>query len=268
MKQISLIGFCMLAFCLYFPTGATAEIKTEEVKYTVGGEEFTGYIAYDGAVSKKRPGVLVVHEWWGHNPYVRKRAEMLAKEGYTAFALDMYGTGKLADHPNDAKAFMQATLSNLSGAEARFDKALEILREHETTDPEKTAAIGYCFGGGVVLHAARRGLDLDGVASFHGSLGAKAKAAPGAVKAKIRVFTGEADPFVSADAVVQFTKEMTDAGADFKVKSYPGVKHSFTNPDADKFASKFNMPLGYNKDADTDSWAEMLAFFKSLFAAQ
>lgn len=260
MKKLTL--FATLFLCAWT---VQAAIQGREIHYQVDGKSFTGYIAYDDAISGKRPGILVVHEWWGHNAYARKRADMLAGLGYTALALDMYGSGKQADHPDDAKAFMQAVLSNLPEAEKRFNTAEEILKQQPTVDSQQIAAIGYCFGGGIVLHMARIGADLKGVVSFHGSLGTAEPAAPGVIKAKIRVFTGAADPFSPPEVVAAFEKEMQAAGADFRVISYPGVKHSFTNPQADDYAKRFNMPLAYDPAADQDSWQRMQQFFKTLF---
>jgi len=256
------LGFILL--CV-FSLGAVAALKTEEIVYRVGAEKFTGYLAWDDAIKGKRPGVLVVHEWWGHNAYARKRAEMLAELGYTAFALDMYGSGKVADHPDDAKGFMQAVVSNMPEAEKRFDKAKSILQAQPTVDADHIAAIGYCFGGGIVLHMARVGDDLDGVVSFHGSLGTEQPAAKGKVKARVRVFTGAADPFAPPELVSAFEQEMQQAGVDYQVQSYPGVKHSFTNPQADEFAKRFGMPLAYDKHADEDSWQRMQTFFAEIF---
>lgn len=251
--------FCMAGF------SAQAEIKSQQVKYQVGGEEFTGYLSYDDAVKGKRPGIVVVHEWWGHNPYARKRAEMLAGLGYTALALDMYGSGKLASHPKDATAFMMAVMKDFKVAKARFNTAHDLLKNHATVDPAKTAAIGYCMGGGIVLNMALDGADLAGVVSFHGSLGGKNTAKPGQVKARLRLYNGAADPFVKPEQINAFEAGMKAAGVDYRIKHYPGVKHSFTNPDADSFGARFKLPLAYDKAADADSWAGMQAFFKEIF---
>lgn len=260
MKRFLLtVAFCVVAF------SAHAGIKTKEIVYKVGDKEFTGYLAYNDAQAGKRPGVLVVHEWWGHNAYARKRADMLAALGYTALALDMYGTGKLATHPKDAKAFMTSIMSDFAVAKARFNKAYELLKGHATVDPAKMAAIGYCMGGGIVLNMARAGADLAGVVSFHGSLGAKEKAKPGKVKAKIRVYNGAADPFIKPEQIKSFEAEMKAAGVDYEIKHYKGVKHSFTNPEADSFGTKYKLPLAYDKAADEDSWRGMQAFFKKIF---
>lgn len=246
---------------------AGAELRTESVEYELNGDPFVGYLAYDDAVEGERPGVLVVHEWWGLNDYARMRAEALARLGYTAFALNMYGAGKLAEHPQDAQALMQAALEDAGAMEARFRAGMAILREHPTTDPERIAAQGYCFGGGVVLDMARLGLDLDGVVSFHGSLGSDVTAEPGTVRAKVLVFTGGADPFVPAEQVAGFVQEMQTAQAEFRLVSYPGVRHSFTVPDADETGAEFDLPMGYDLRADRHSWRTMAAFYREIFSA-
>ena len=263
MKTIVLI----LSLAL-LPLTAGAAVKTDEVSYLVGDKEFTGYLTYDDATESRRPGVLVVHEWWGHNAYARKRAEMLAELGYTAFALDMYGTGKLAEHPDDAKAFMQAVTANMPEAEKRFAMAKAVLQSHPTVDPDRVAALGYCFGGGIVLHMARTGIDLDGVVSFHGSLATQSPAQPGNVKARVLVFNGAADPFVPPEQVEAFKREMREAGASLEFFDYEGVQHSFTNPGADAVGKKFAMPLVYDKQADQDSWQRTQVFFKEIFRAE
>ncbi|MGR9072954.1 MAG: dienelactone hydrolase family protein, partial [Gammaproteobacteria bacterium] len=220
-------------------TAVRGEIRYEVIDYQIDGQPFQGYLSYDDAIEGRRPGVLVVHEWWGHNAYARKRAAMLAQLGYTAFALDMYGAGKLADHPDDAKAFMQATLADMNVAEARFKEAVRLLQQQPSVDPGKIAAIGYCFGGGIVLHMARSGTDLAAVASFHGSLGTETPAQSGKVKPEILVLNGADDTFVTAEQIAAFKQEMQDSGAKFEFVNYPGVRHSFTNPEADDFGKRF-----------------------------
>jgi dienelactone hydrolase len=267
MKKLLVVVICITVAALLVagPAGAAPKIKGEPVEYTAGGVTLKGYLAYDENVKGKRPGVLVVHEWWGLNDYARKRARMLAELGYTALAVDMYGDGKTAAHPDDAGKFSSEVMKNFDTAKARFFAAEEFLKKQPTVDPERIAAIGYCFGGGVVLNMARQGADLKGVVSFHGSLAAVRPAEPGAIKAKIRVYTGADDKFVPAEAVEGFRKEMADANADVKIISYPGAVHSFTNPDATTLGKKFNLPLAYNADADKKSWEEMKKFFVMIF---
>jgi dienelactone hydrolase len=244
---------------------ARGEVRGEPVTYTDGTTTLKGYLAYDDATPGKRPGILVVHEWWGQNEYARKRARMLAKLGYVALAVDMYGEGKQATHPEDAGKFSGEILKHMDVGRKRFLAARKLLAGQRFTDPARIGAIGYCFGGGVVLQMARDGVNLAGVVSFHGGLKTDAPAKPGAVKAKILVATGAADPFNPPDQVDAFEREMKAAGADFRVISYPGVKHSFTNPDADVYGKKFNLPLEYNAEADRNSWEEMQRFFGKIF---
>jgi len=253
-------------FMLITVTSVGAAIQTEEVQYSQGAVTLNGYLAFDDSIKGKRPGILVVHEWWGHNSYARKRAEMLAELGYIALALDMYGDGKLADHPDTAGAFADEVSRDLKGiGKDRFLAAADLLKKHELTDSERIAAIGYCFGGGIVLHMARFGLDLDGVVSFHGSIATKVPAQPGEVKARVLVFNGADDPFVTAEQIVAFKKEMEDTGVDYEFVNLEGAVHSFTNPSADEFGKKFELPLAYNKAADTKSWAGMQTFFNKIF---
>lgn len=260
MRQlISLLLLSLVSMSLH------AAIKTEEIKYTVAGKEFTGYMAWDDSITTPRPGVLVLHEWWGHNEYARKRARMLAELGYTAFALDMYGTGKVADHPDNAKAFMQAIFSDMDNTRARFEAALNLLKNHETVDKNKIAAIGYCMGGGLALAMARSGEDLDGFIVEHGSLGTQTPAQPGQIKGRILVLTGAEDPFVPPEQVAAFKKEMDAAGVDYELISYPGAKHSFSVKGSEKTGEKFNMPLAYNEAADKDSWQRIQVFLKDIF---
>lgn len=240
-------------------------IVTTEVDYHSDGTTLKGFIAYDGNIEGKRPGVLIVHEWWGHNDYARKRARMIAELGYTALAVDMYGDGKQADHPDDAGKFAMELFNNIDLAEARFEAGLNLLKMQPTTDPDRIAAIGYCFGGGVVLHMARFGMELDAVVSFHGSLQTEHPAHPEKVKARLLVCNGEDDPLTTPEQIEAFKNEMSEAGVEYKFINYPGAVHSFTNPIADSVGNKFNMPLAYNKEADQKSWAEMKALFSEVF---
>jgi dienelactone hydrolase len=266
MKQVlaGLIVIALVAVCAGL-AAAAPKIEGKPVEYTAGGVTLKGYIAYDENVKGKRPGVLVVHEWWGQNEYVRKRARMLAELGYTALALDMYGEGRLASHPDDAGKFSSELMKNFPVARERFLAALDFLKKQPTVDPERIAAIGFCFGGGVVLNMARQGIDMKGVASFHGSLAVVKPDQPTPIKAAVRVYNGADDKFIPAEAIEALKKEMADQKVNFKFVNYPGAVHAFTNPEATDIGKKFNMPIAYNAAADKGSWADMKKFFKEIF---
>jgi dienelactone hydrolase len=242
--------------------GSRAEIRTREFEYRQGDVVLQGFIAWDAARPGKRPGVLVVHEWWGHNEHARAQARKLAEAGYLGFALDMYGKGKVATHPKDAEAFMTEATKDPALPAARFEAALEQLRKNRRVDPGKIAAIGYCFGGKVVLEMARAGADLDAVASFHGLLATDAPAEKGRIRARVLVLNGEADPMIPPAQVEAFRKEMTDAGVRFEVVNYPGVKHSFTNPRAAETGME---ALAYDAGADERSWQKLLDLLEEVF---
>jgi len=247
-----------------FASASRASIKTEEVNYSEGDTKLKGFLAWDDAMSGKRPGVLVVHEWWGLNDYARSRAKQLAELGYTAFAVDLYGDGKVADHAKDAGEFAASVMKDPQVALSRLRAAMQVLKSQPTVDPDKIAAIGYCMGGAIVLNAAREGFDLDAVASFHGSLGGLVPI-KGPIKAKVLVCHGAADSFIPPEKVEAFKKEMKEADADFKFISYPGAKHGFTNPAADEAHKKFEIDVAYNAEADTESWKELKAFLQAVF---
>ncbi|MEO0453485.1 MAG: dienelactone hydrolase family protein, partial [Verrucomicrobiota bacterium] len=173
-----------------------SEVESKEVTYQVGTEVMKGYLSQPAETPRSVPGILVVHEWWGHNDYARSRAEQLAELGYVALAVDMYGEGKKADHPKTAGQFASAVMSNQELAKARFLAAMELLKANPYVNQEKLGAIGYCFGGATVLNMARLGLDLKGVVSFHGSL-ASSVTAESPIQTKILVCHGGSDSFIS-----------------------------------------------------------------------
>jgi dienelactone hydrolase len=244
---------------------AQAAIKGESVEYKSNGTVHQGYLVYDDASTTKRPGVLVIHEWWGHNEHARNSARKLVEAGYVALALDMYGDGKQAHHPEDAGKFSGEVRKNPQLMKSRFEAGMKLLQKQSRVDAKRVAAIGYCFGGSVVLEMARTGENLRGVASFHGSLGTGNPAKPGKVKAKVLVMNGAEDPFVPAEQIAAFKKEMEAAKVNYKFVNYPGAKHSFTNPDADANGAKFKLPLAYNAKVDQESWAELQSFLKGVF---
>lgn len=244
---------------------AQAQIQTREIPYTAAdGTRLVGYHAWDDAISGPRPGVIVVHEWWGLNDYAKRRARDLAALGYSALAVDMYGDGRNTQHPDDAKAFMNAALADPAIPKARFQAGLDLLKAQPQTDPARLAAIGYCFGGKVVLDMARQGLPLAAVVSFHGALVTATPATSGSVKAKVLVEHGGADSFITAEQIAAFKAEMDQAGADYRFVELPGAKHGFSNPDADAHKGH-GLDLGYQKEADERSWVDMQGLFKDVF---
>jgi dienelactone hydrolase len=262
-----LIIFAVFTFILGMVGMAAAEprITGKAVEYHAQGMVMKGYLAYDENIKGKRPGVLVVPEWWGLNDYARKRAQMLAELGYVALAVDMYGEGKHAVDPQEAEKLSSEVMKNFDVAKARFVAAMDFLKQQPSVDPSRIAAIGYCSGGSMVLSMAGQGVELEGVASFHGTLAAVKPPQSGMVKAKILVLNGGADRFNPPEQIEAFKQEMEAAGADVKVISYPGAMHSFTNPEADALGKKFSMPVAYNANADKKSWDELKNFLKTIF---
>jgi dienelactone hydrolase len=267
-KILPLLSVFSLLLAFAGVAQAKSDVVGHEVDYSAGGVAMKGYLAYDKNIKGKRPGVLVVPEWWGLTGYERMRARMLARLGYVALAVDMYGGDRQAKDPKEASSLSSEVTKNFELEKTRFMAALEFLKKQPVVDNSRIAAIGYCFGGGVVLNMAADGADLKGVASFHGSLGAVKPAEPGAVKAGILVFQGKDDKFVSAEQVEAFSREMKKAGADFRVILYPGATHSFTNPRADEYAKKFHLPIAYDAKADKESWQELKKFLHRIFRGQ
>jgi dienelactone hydrolase len=243
----------------------TVAIKEDSVTYTLDGKKFKGYVVFDSNKQDKRPGVLVVHEWWGLNEYPRKRAKQLAELGYIAMAVDMYGDGKTADDPQTAQELATPFYKDPQLAKTRLDAALNKLKEYKQVDTANIAAIGYCYGGFVVLNAAKLGADLKGVVSFHGNLSG-VPVNKQLLKAKILVCHGAADQFVKQTEVDAFKHSMDSAGVDYSFKAYPNATHAFTNPAATEKGKKFNMPIEYNAAADTASWNDMKDFLNRIFS--
>lgn len=238
-----------------------SSIRTEQCEYTADGQTMRGYIAYDDGVDGKRPGVLVLPEWWGVNDYIRGRAEQLAGMGFTALAVDMYGDGQTAGDPDQAGAMMNAILGDMETGTARLKAGHQALLEQTTVDGERTAAIGFCFGGAMVLHMARIGMPLRAVVSFHGALGSFHTPAPGSVTTNILVCHGAADAMVSDQDVEAFKAEMDQANAPYELIAYDGAQHGFTSREADINAQKYGIPVGYDETADRESWQAMQALF-------
>ena len=270
--QSSFFSFFFLAGCFISPltnelpvhspyhTSSPSAIKGETVTYTVDGITAKSYVAYDESKKGKRPVVLVIPEWWGLNDYPKMRAKKLAELGYIAMAVDMYGDGKVGADPKEAQQLATPFYQDPHLAKSRLDAALSKMKEYSQADLTDAAAIGYCFGGFIVLNAAKLGADLKGVVSFHGGL---AGVAPdkNLLKAKVLVCHGGADNFESPQEIAGFKKSMDSVHADYTFKVYPGATHAFTNPGSDATAKKFSMPIKYNPAADAASWNDMKVFF-------
>jgi len=243
-------------------TAAFAELRTQNIDYEHAGAKLQGFLAWDDRSEAKRPGVLVVHEWWGLNDYARQRARRLAEQGYVAFALDMYGDGRVTTHPDQAGTWMKEIQDNLVQWVQRANAGLDVLRKQSLVDTGKLAAIGYCFGGATVMQMAYAGVDVDVIASFHGSLPTPAQGVPTDIKARILVAHGNADPFVPAEKVNAFRQALEAAAADWTMIEFGGVKHSFTNPAAGDYGIE---ALAYDEQADRQSWQMLLWTLQDTF---
>lgn len=267
----------VIFFLSLFVVGACTKTETEtqrtgvnvvgqEISYTAGDLTMNGYITQDENNFSERPGILVVHEWWGHDDHARKSADMLAELGYVALAVDMYGNGKQAEHPEDAMQFSSEVMGNFENAQNRFNAALETLKSQDNVNPDQIGAIGYCFGGSVILAMAHSGADLDGVAAFHAGLQLPVMPQD-SISSRILVLNGAADPMVTEEHVSALTGAYESINADYQYISYEGAQHAYTNPAADSLGQKFQLPLAYDAEADSMSWEEMKLFFEETFSS-
>ncbi len=251
-------------FVLVFALPASAKLVTKPIDYKDGDVTLKGYLAFDDALKGKRPGVLVVHEFWGLNDHARKQADKLAELGYVAFALDMYGDGMATDDPHKAGEMAGRFRKDKKMLLDRAKAGLNVLLKDEHVDPFKIAAIGYCFGGSTVLQLALSGADLAGVVSFHGGLGGIEYTPGTKVKAKILVLHGADDPMIPADQIAAFQDTLRKAGADWEMNYYGNAVHSFTNEKADAVGIK---GVAYHKPTADRSWVAMRAFFGEIFGS-
>ena len=258
MRTIGLSALCAIVMA----ANANAEIKEQAVTYSDGTTTMKGFVVYDDATTAKRPGIVMVHEWWGITPHIHNEAKKFAQQGYTAFIADMYGDAKTADNPKDAGALSSSVMKDPKAMESRFNAAKDQLAKQASVNPQSIGAVGYCFGGAVVLNMARAGADLAAVAGFHASLGLNTPApAPGTVKAKVLILNGADDPFVKKEQYEALKKDFDAAKADYRIVTYPGAVHAFTNPEATELGKKFNLPLKYDAKADQESKAEAAKLF-------
>jgi dienelactone hydrolase len=244
--------------------GAPAAIVTKTIDYEFDGVKLKGFLAYDDAVTEKRPGVLVFPEWWGLNDYAKSRAKQLAGMGYVAFAADLYGDGKVIDvaHPQDAQKMATELRMNVKTWRGRAEAALKQLTALPNVDASKVGAIGYCLGGSTALQLAYSGADLKAVATFHAALPTPTADEAKAIKAKLLIAHGGDDKFISEKSIAAFKDSLGNAKVNFLFLSFPGVVHSFTVPDADKAN---NPGMKYDKAADEKSWKAMQELFQERF---
>jgi dienelactone hydrolase len=262
MKQSNLTQSLLFVLGCLLTQAACAAVVSKTVRYQHGETQLEGFLAWDDSMTGKRPGVLVVHEWWGLNDYARSRARQLAGEGYIAFALDMYGAGRSTTHPAEAGAWMKTINQNVDQWVQRAGAGLDVLRRQANVDAGRLAAIGYCFGGATVMQMAYAGLDVDVVGSFHGSLPAADDSDLDNIRARILIAHGNADPFVKPEQVTAFTAALERAGAEWTMMVFGGVKHSFTNPSAGDYGME---ALAYDAQADRLSWQALLWILKDTF---
>jgi dienelactone hydrolase len=248
---------------LALASASHAAIVAKEVEYRDGNTPLKGYLAYDDAMKDRRPGLLVVHEWWGLTRHPRELARELAAKGYTVLAADMYG--KVAEDPKVAGELMNGVMGSPEIMKSRFEAAKNFLAAQPTVDPKRLGAVGFSMGGRVVLSMARMGDDLAGVVSVYGNLETNTPAKAGVTRSRVLVINAAGDPFVKPESIPAFKKEMEAAKVNYRFVEYPGVKHGFSNPDATKNGKKFDMPIAYNAAADRKSKEEMLKFFSEIF---
>jgi dienelactone hydrolase len=252
----------VLAVVALSVTSAEAKVHTETVVYKHGETNLEGLLVYPEDSSRLLPGVLVVHDWGGPGPYAHRRAEQLAEAGYVAFAIDMYGQGVRPTTTEEKARQAGIYRSDRALMRARARAGLDLLLASPRVDSKRVAAIGYCFGGGTALELARSGAPLAGVVSFHGNLDTPDPADAKAIKAKILICHGADDPYVPAEQVSAFQKEMKDAGVDYQFIAYSGAVHAFTQKEAGNDNSK---GAAYNEAADRRSWQAMRDFFAEIF---
>jgi dienelactone hydrolase len=245
----------------------TAQLKEDNIKYNEDGSDslvLDGYVVYDENIKGKRPVVLVVHEWWGLSDYEKRRARELAQLGYLAMAVDMYGNGRKGNNPEEAGKLAMPFYMDPQMTKERFESALNVIKKNENADTTRIAAIGYCFGGGILLNTAKLGENINAVVSFHGSL-MGVTPQKGLTKANILVCHGAADSFVPQADVDNFRKQLDSVGVAYTFKTYDSATHAFTNPEATRKGKDFNIPIAYNAAADTASWNDMKVFLNTVF---
>jgi len=260
---LSVAGLCVVVQLTVSLPRARAEVQTKTIIYEHNSQKFHGFVAWDDATSDRRPGVLVVHEWWGLNDYARERAKQLAALGFVAFAADMYGDGKTVEHPKEAGEMATKVRANVAEWRARAAEALNVLRAQPSCDGERIAVIGYCFGGSTALQLAYSGADIDAVATFHAALPTPTADEAKQIKARVLINHGADDPFIPQAAINSFRQAFDQAQVGYEFVAYPGARHSFTVRSADAVG---NPGMKYDEAADRQSWDKLQTLLKSTVA--
>lgn len=251
----------MTTSCGHMKKDKTAKEKySPEISFEKSDKTYEAKVQLPKDMKDKVPLIIIVHEWWGRTPYILNRAEMLTKEGYATLPVDLYGNGKTVATPTDAQAMATPFYKNPEMGVELLKKYIEQAKKDPHVDANQVYVIGYCFGGTQALNLARSGADIKGVVSFHGGLSSTLKSA--GIKTKILAINGLADPMVPAKDRAAFEKEMKALNANYKMINYKNATHAFTNPKATEIGKKYNIPIGYNKNADVNSWNDLLKFLK------
>lgn len=238
------------------------KIQEEKTSFTFNGEKHDAYFAFDPEIHQKKPGIIVVPEWWGLNEYARERGKMLAALGYVAMSIDVFGKGTIAKNPQEAMACTRPFGADPSLCKGIVDTAILKFKTLDQLDSSNIAIIGYCFGGYVAINAGIMGSDVKAVVGFHPSLGVGKPV--GDVRARFLICAGADDEF-EKDHVQPFKQKMDAAGIHYIFNSYPDARHAFTNPNSTENARNFGIPVAYNAAADSASWQDMEGFFKEVF---
>jgi len=261
-KRVTAITLILAGFIFMTFSNLNAEIVTESVEYKQGKTVLEGYLAYDDKFKGKRPGVIIVHQWMGLKDYEKMRAEQIAGLGYVAFAVDIYGKEIRPSNREEAGKEAGIYRSDRKLMRERARAGLDFFRKIKNVDPSQIAAMGYCFGGGVVLELARSGADIIGAVSFHGSYNTPNPDDAKKIKGRILAIHGADDPAIKPQDVTALQDELRNAKVDYQIVIYGGAVHAFTDPSAGNDPSK---GAAYNKKADERSWEDMKRFYKEIF---
>ncbi len=240
-------------------------IISQRVSYDVDGTEYHGFLAYPAGELDPIPGVVIIHGLWGQTEHERRRAKMLAEKGYVAFALDLYGEGLTTTNLEDAINLMDAVGENSNVTVSLFDAAVEQLQNHPGVDKTMVAAVGYSVGGPIAMNMARRGKHLMGVASFYGGFGGLSGIVETAFTPVI-VFNGGADEFSVEEQRKVFEEQLTSSNIPYEIVDYPNATHGFSDEASDDIAKTSGIGfIGYDNQADTDSWEKLTQFLAKVF---